>query len=230
MNRLASMAIGAAMCAVMTSSANAIVMGLATPAQSFTITSSAGGWNLVAAGTVDITALSATSLTLHVVLRNQSTLANGDPISPAKNVRLSSWGFGVDPNATAIDFYDSADGGMVDAALAGIPNLSLIEVCAFGGPNCNGGGNGGIWASGSDEFDLTLIGSWGRSVTFDPLGVKMQTTNGSYEFSCTGTCDGGGGRGGGDSSNASAVPEPQTALLAGLGLLSLAFLRRRQRA
>jgi hypothetical protein len=228
MDRIARNAVAAVASALLSTGALALDMGLATPAQSFTISQNSGGWSLVVGGTVDITALSANSLTVHVVLNNLSTLGNGDQIARPKDVRLSSFGFGVDPNASAVGFGDDADGGMVNAALGSLPSLASVEVCAFGGPNCSGGGNGGIRAGAFDEFDLILAGTWGDTVTFDPLGVKFQTTNGSYEFSCTESCGGGGGGGGASSSGP--IPEPQTYALTFVALASLMFLRRRQRA
>ncbi len=136
--------------------------------------------------------------------------------------RLTSFGFGIDPNATGVNFIDAADGGMVDAVKTtqqgstNIPSLTGIEICAFGGNNCAGGSNGGINGGTSDSFALVLAGTWGSSVNIDPIGFKYQTGFGSFEFT-TGTPP-------------SQVPEPAPIALLGIGLLGLALGLRRRRA
>jgi hypothetical protein len=119
-----------------------------------------------------------------------------------------------------VTFSDAPDGGIIDATMDNLPGLAAIEVCAWGGNNCSGGANGGIQAGNSDTFDLILTGNWGTSVTFDPLGVRFQTPVTSYDFTCSGTCAGGFGP--------SAIPEPQTLMLLGLGLIALAAVGRRR--
>ena len=202
-------------------SAGALVINTLNPSAAFTITRDDGfGSILAATGSVTVSGFNSSALTLHVILNNSSTL-NGIPYSLADNVRLTGWGFGVDPNATGVTFSDAADGGLIDATLDNLPSLSGIEVCAWGGNNCSGGANGGIQAGSVDTFDLILAGFWGNSVNFDPLGVKFQTGFGSFEFACTGACTTDG------RIAALLVPEPQTLALIGLGLLALAMIRRR---
>jgi hypothetical protein len=207
--------------ALLSSAANALVINTLNTPTSFTITKDVGGGLvLTASGTVAISSgFNSNSLVLQVVLNNASTL-NGVALTGAANVRLTGWGFGVNPDATGVTFSDAADGGLIDASLDSIPSLAGIEVCAWGGNNCSGGANGGIQAGSSDAFALILAGHWTDSVTFDPLGVKFQTGDGSFEFACTGACTGGGGP--------QAVPEPQSLALLGLGLLVLAALPRRR--
>jgi len=106
--------------------------------------------------------------------------------------RLTAFGFGIDPNATSVGFVDAADGGMINAALgATFPAIQGIDVCARGGSTCAGGGNGGIFAGASDTFAVVLGGTWGSSVTIDPLALKYQTGYGSFEFSPPGNPPGG---------------------------------------
>ena len=175
-----------------------------------------GGYNLTGAGTMTATALSPGSLTLQILLKNNTTAANGN------DARVTAFGLGIDPDATGVTFSDANDGGMINASLDSIPSLKTIEVCAFGGPNCSGGGNGGIFANGaSDLFSLTVTGAFANGVTIDPLGYKYQTDHGSFEFSCsttstTGQC--GGGR---------TVPEPGS--LALLGAIATAYVTTRRR-
>ena len=175
-----------------------------------------GGYNLTGAGTMTATALSPGSLTLQILLKNNTTAANGN------DARVTAFGLGIDPDATGVTFSDANDGGMINASLDSIPSLKTIEVCAFGGPNCSGGGNGGIFANGaSDLFSLTVTGAFANGVTIDPLGYKYQTNHGSFEFGCsttstTGQC--GGGR---------TVPEPGS--LALLGAIATAYVTTRRR-
>jgi hypothetical protein len=210
---------------------------LATPASAITITTLdapveftisydvGNGLVLNATGSLTVTdGFNSSFLTVHVLLNNSSTL-NGVDLTSAANVRLTAWGFGVDPNATGLQFLDAGDGGLVDASLDSIPSLSAIEVCAWGGNNCSGGGNSGIQAGSFDTFDLVLAGAWGNSVIFDPLGVKFQTALTSYEFQCRGTVACTEGTPTADL----AVPEPQSLALIGLGMIILAGFSRRKR-
>ena len=181
--------VGLGVSAVMSVCANALVINtLNSPTSFFISQNEGGGVVLSASGSVTITSgFNSTSLVLHVILNNTSTF-NGAPYTAADNIRLTGWGFGVDPNATAVTFSDAADGGIIDATMDNLPGLAAIEVCAWGGNNCSGGANGGIQAGNSDTFDLILTGNWGTSVTFDPLGVRFQTPVTSYDFTCSGTC------------------------------------------
>jgi len=117
---------------------------------------------------------------------------------------------------------------MVGAALGSIPSQSAIEVCAFG-KNCSSGANFGVLANGSDSFELDMTGAFTgiSSITLDLLGVKWQTNNGSFEFSCA---DCGSSSGGSESSSGGTpVPEPRSSalVLLGLGLLGATFGWRR---
>jgi len=198
------------------SHANAFFIDSTGDSLSFSWSYAGGGYNLKGVGTMTAIDLQADSLTLDISLTNNTVAPMG------KNARLTAFGFGIDPNVTGVTFGDNSDGGMVNAVLDDIPSLKAIEVCAFGGVNCPGGSNGGIFANGaSDTFSLTLTGDFANGATIDPVGYKYQTNYGSYEFSCTADAAGqcGGGR---------TVPEPGSLALLGIIAAAYGAVRRRR--
>jgi len=162
-------------------------------------------------GSMTLSGFNSSALTIAVWLSNTS-----DPsLKP-----LTSFGFGINPNATMVTFIDNVDGGMVGAELDDIPGLAMIEVCAFGGSNCAGGSNGGIVGGTSDSFSIVLAGNWGDSVEIDPIGLRYKTGAGTFEVNPVSA----------RISAPTAVPEPGTGALAlaGLGLIGLGLGRRRK--
>ena len=162
-------------------------------------------------GAMTLSGFTSSALTIAVSLNNTSDPA----LKP-----LTSFGFSIDPDATMVSFTDVDDGGMVGAEFDDIPGLAMIEVCAFGGPNCAGGGNGGIRGGASDSFSIVLGGNWGDSVEIDPIGLRYKTAN--FEINPVSP----------RSIVATAVPEPSTSALAmaGLGLIALSLARPRKAA
>jgi len=189
------------------------MLALSVPSQAIPISADSPTYNFSWSVNSDAGALSGTgsmllsgfntgTLSLLITLNNTSSLVSN---------RLTSFGFGIDPNATGVAFTDTADGGMIAASMSAIPGLANIEVCAFGGPNnCRGGGNGGIRGGSSDTFTVGLFGTWGSSVNIYPLGFKYQTGLGSFEFT-------------------NSVPEPGLLALFLLGLVGVAALPRRRK-
>jgi hypothetical protein len=183
----------------------------------FTWSYSSAAGALTGSGSLTLSGFNTSTLTMDVILNNTSLLSSN---------RLTSFGFGINPNATGVTFSDASDAGMVNASMSSIPSLATIEVCAFGGPNCSGGGNGGILGGGSDAFRILLSGAWGSSVDIAPIGFKYQTGSGSFEFT---TSSSSGSTSGGLSSSGTSVPEPGVLALLSVGLLGQALLIRQRR-
>lgn len=138
--------------------------------------------------------------------------------------RTSVLGFDVSP-----DLNGATSSGLFDTAVLGgsLPNqFGDIEVCFKdgGGPNCQGGGGGGV-ATGdpAETFDIALI--------FADLPDSIELTNFGVRYqSIEGTDLGGSGTGRGTEVPPTEVPEPGMLALLGAGLLMAGGLRRRRAA
>lgn len=204
---------------------------------SFNWSYSSTAGNLTGNGSLVLSGFNTTTLIVDVILNNTSGLSTN---------RLASFGFGIDPNATSVTFSDPGDTtGMVGAALNNISSLATIEVCAYGGSGCSGGGsNDGILGGLSDSFRLSLLNetittegngkdktttrtpiAWGNSVDITPIGFRYKTGSDSFEFTTSTISSGTGGQVGG----VGTIPEPGVLALLSAGLLGQVLLIRQRR-
>lgn len=189
--------------------ADALVLSSGATTDTFSWSYDTGTSVLTGNGSITADGFGTNTLSLLITLNNTSLIGGSG------GERLVGFGFGIDPNAASVTFSDTPDGGMRAASFvtngALVSNVPGVEVCAWGGSNCSGGSNGGIWAGRSDSFTVALgSAGWGSSVTIDPIGLRYQTGYGSFTFSTPGN----------------SVPEPGPTALMTLGLLGF-WLRRR---
>src|SRR6516164_3349793 len=86
-------------------------------------------------------------LSIDVTISN--TTAQGS-LSTAdwQSIRLTSWGFDTDPDATGVTTSGAAV--FQSATLnTNFPSFMQVDVCVIGGQNCSGGANGGLAPLGS---------------------------------------------------------------------------------
>jgi hypothetical protein len=176
--------------------------------------------DLTASATFTISDWSSTGFNLAV-----SDIENTMPASPDIDARLTSFGFGLTPNATG--FADITDGDVFSWGFSNFPGFKEVDLCGYAGNNCAGGGNGGLDQGEStapdDIMSITVLGSFTNGVTFDPVAAKFQTAVGSFEFDSSLRCLG-------ENCTPTPVPEPASLTLLGSGLLlAAARYRRRKR-
>lgn len=169
-----------------------------------------GGFDLKAKATFTVVSFSMTELELDIWIDNE--------VDPMYQAAILSFGFGIDPDATAIL---SSNGTVFDMAAPGANQnfpggFKNIDICIFAANNCAGGNiNDGLQAGDSDHLGLTITGTFpGPMATLAAFPIKFQTQAGSFEF------PGGGGM--------EEVSEPGSLGIALLGLTLATLLGRRR--
>jgi hypothetical protein len=180
-------------------------------------------------GTVASTSLSATAQ-INITSFSASqivaafTLTNTTPNLAGQN-RLVSFGFDLTPsgnrNVTAV-VSGNSDWGVTEPDA--IPGFGAVDICAWDGQNCSGGGSQGIGEGLSESFTLTITGVFSNPLSMDNFAARFQSIgSGGASGFITETTNGPG-------PGPTPVPEPMTLALLGAGLAGLGLARRRRRA
>jgi hypothetical protein len=133
-----------------------------------------------------------------------------DPDQP--DVEISAFGFNIDPDITG-----ATEDGPLTVSSGNISNGTSLEFCLTAGPNCAGGGSGGIASGENFEGEFTLMfGSDPLDITITSPTIRFQSSNTTGEGSGIGT--------------PGVVPEPGTwaMMLMGFGAAGYAMRRRRR--
>lgn len=171
------------------------------------------GSSLSAASTWTVNSFNSTQMLLSINITNTTTLT-----SLLTNADITTFGFGIDPNATASIYSAGSTFDMVSAGSG--PQQTFpggykgIDVCIFA-QGCSGGTvNDALNAGETDSIQLLLSGDFSGGLAqllFFP--AKFQTSDGSYAPAGCVNCS---------------VPEPSILALMGIGLLLIGLMRTRK--
>ena len=159
-----------------------------------------------------------------------TAVRNTMPVTPDINARFISFAFGLTPDAT---FSNLVDGAVfqwkIDDKFPGGFN-GQVDLCGFSGPNCNGGGTGGLGQGEStapgDIMSVHVTGNFGSGVTFSPIAAKFQSNQSAQAFD--GCVRGAEDCPVGVFEDPLAAPEPASVILLGSGLAFVLLRRRRK--
>ena len=209
---------------------------LSSQAQAIQITGAGDSWNvdwLVSASSTPglssdltatsswlVTSFSASQITLDISITNTTILTG-----LLTNADITTFGFGVTPDATASIATAGSIFDMVSAGSGPQQNFpggfKGIDVCIFASGCAGGTVNDALHAGNTDSLKLLLTGNFSAgSADLIYFPIKFQTNQGSYEPA---GCVNGNG--------CTTVPEPGIAglLLIGLlGITGITVLRRKQ--
>jgi hypothetical protein len=183
--------------------------------QSFTVdwTLDIGSNTLSASSSWSVSSFSATQMVLDISIAN-TTLLSGT----LTNADITTFGFGIDPNASASLLTSGTVFGGISAGSGPQQTFpggdKAIDVCIFSAGCAGGSVTGGLHAGASDSLQLLLAGDFSSgtaNLLYFPL--KFQTSLGSYTPAGCVDCP------------TTGIPEPPVAALLGAGLLLLGLTR-----
>jgi hypothetical protein len=155
------------------------------------------------------------------------------PIDNLDTGTLVSFGFGLDPHVTGLSNIGNGPIFTVNPTFPPNPTIPgfSIDICAYAGNNCAGGGTGGLAPGSTDSsgVSMTLQHDSSGSVVFSPIPAKFQRGPGGGPTDATsGVCLQSNCSSSGSGELPAPVPEPATWLLVGTGV-ALACRRMRKK-
>lgn len=169
-------------------------------------------FDLVGNSTWTITNYSSTGFDLSISMKNNTVVS---PNYASKDARITAFGFNIDQDMD-ISKFKKGTAFLNYGTDTTLPSFGKVDMCIFGGNNCAGGSNGGLFAGLTDtvsfRLDLADCDDPVKNFTLTTFGMKWQTAWGSFEpEGCVGSsCN---------TTTISVEPESIFLILAGLGLM-----------